>query len=103
MNRGLRRLCELYIQDHDLIYEKATDPIDMFCRQNGPQAQEELLREMVEFYEDTKSGKKTLQDLINMGLGWVPGDWNTFDWFRSAIEYLRAKLQDARQADIGSN
>ena len=67
------------------------------------QVQEELLREMVEFYEGTKSGKKSLQDLINMGLEWVPGDWNTLDWFRAAIDHLRAKLDGARQADIGSS
>ncbi len=33
MARMLPKLCELYIQDFDLIFQEPTDPIDMFCQQ----------------------------------------------------------------------
>lgn len=93
MFKYLKTLCELYSQDFDLLFERATDPIDMFCEQYGTQAQNGLLREMITFYRDTQSGERTLKDLVDMGLEWDPGDGNSFDWFRSLIDYLEAKLR----------
>lgn len=93
MYRNLRRLCGFYSQDHDLLYEKPTDPIDQFCAQNDVNVQKATLQEMVAFLKEVQSGKKSLQNLVDMGLEWVPGESNSFKWFESAIDYLSAKLQ----------
>ena len=42
MARMLPKLCELYIQDFDLIFQEPTDPIDMFCQQHDLEDQEAL-------------------------------------------------------------
>jgi hypothetical protein len=88
MSKHLERLCQHYSQDFDLIFERETDPIDLFCQQHGLEDQRELLREMIAFYEGAVSGKSSLTDLVNMGLEYVPGDPESFAWLRSLIEYL---------------
>ena len=94
MYLNLRTLCGLYVQDFDLIFQQPTDPIDMFCKQNSPQAQNELLREMVDFYQRAQTGERSIKDLIKMGLGYSPSGRDSLEWFPEAIEYLRAKAQN---------
>lgn len=91
MSSYLEALCQHYGQDFDLVFEKDTDPIDLFCRQHDVKAQQELLREMVEFYEGTQCGRNSLADLVSMGLEYRPGNRESFDWFRKLIEYLSEK------------
>jgi hypothetical protein len=88
----LEELCQHYSQDFDVIFERETDPIDLFCQQHDRGAQRELLHEMTEFYEGVLSGKKSMLDLINMGLEYVPGNRESFTWFLSLIEHLKNKI-----------
>src|SRR5271166_6449396 len=41
----LQELCKFYTQDFDMIFERDTDPIDLFCQQDPVDAQEVLLDE----------------------------------------------------------
>ncbi len=55
----LPKLCELYIQDFDLIFQEPTGPIDMFCQQHDLEDQEALLSELKMFHQEALSGTKS--------------------------------------------
>jgi len=61
MTRILCKFFELYVQDFDLVFEKATDPIDLFCQQNSRDTQRQLLIELNELRTQIFEGKKTLR------------------------------------------
>ena len=93
MSTMLQELCQLYTQDFDLIFQRDTDPIDLFCQQHNIQAQEELLSQLKEFYEGILSGRKSIRDLINMGLEYTPGtERNPQTWLPPLIEYLDERI-----------
>jgi hypothetical protein len=63
------------------------------------QAQEELLSELKEFYRESLSGTKSIDDLVDMGLEYVPGtrpDPRT--WLPSQIGCLAARVAASKQA-----
>jgi glucose-6-phosphate isomerase len=96
MYRMLAELCGFYIQDHDLIYEQDTDPIDQFCEQHNVREQREALAQMKDFREAVLAGKRTLQDLVYMGLGWHPlGGRDLATWLQRLIDYLEAKIANS--------
>ena len=99
MAKMLPKLCELYIQDFDLIFQEATDPIDMFCQQYDLEDQEALLNELKKFYQEALSGTKSIMDLVEMGLEYVPStERDPRTWLLAVIEYLSAKIAASRQA-----
>jgi hypothetical protein len=93
MTTMLRTLCGFYSQDHDLLYERDTDPIDQFCDQHNVREQKEALGQLKDFRESVLAGKKTIRDLVNMGLEWFPSEDKDLDkWLLRLINYLEAKL-----------
>ncbi len=99
MARMLPKLCELYIQDFDLIFQEPTDPIDMFCQQHDLEDQEVLLNELNKFHQDAISGTKSIENLINMGMEYIPGiEHDPRTWLPALIEYLGAKIAASKQA-----
>lgn len=82
----------MYVQDFDVIFERDTDPIDLFCMQHSAQVQKQLLQEMKDFYQEVLAGKKRLKNIVNMGLGYLP--WNDHSpevWLPLLIRYLEKK------------
>ena|SRR6185437_1594377 len=93
MSTMLQQLCELYTQDFDLIFQRDTDPIDLFCQQHNIQVQTELLSQLKEFYESVLSGRESVRDLINMGLEYVPGaERDPRTWLPPLIKYLEGRI-----------
>jgi hypothetical protein len=93
MNDMLRELCELYTQDFDLVFQRDTDPVDLFCKQHNLQAQQELLGQLKEFYDGVLSGRNSIGDLVEMGLEYVPeGDRSLASWVPRLIKYLEGKI-----------
>jgi CdiI immunity protein len=98
MVRILQELCELYIQDFELVFEEPTDPIDMFCQQHSLEDQEALLNELKKFLQEAVSGTKSIMDLVEMGLEYIPGvDHDPRTWLPALIEYLSAKIAESKQ------
>jgi hypothetical protein len=98
MYRMLAELCGFYIQDYDLIYERDTDPIDQFCDQHTVRDQKEALAQLKDFREAVLAGKRTLQDLVYMGLGWHPlGDLDLATWLQRLIDYLEGKIANSER------
>ena len=88
-----RKLCELYMQDFDLVFQQETDPIDLFCQQHDVSDQKKLLAQMKSFYEGILSGKNSLNDLREMGLEYVPSDdLDPAVWLPPLIEHLEGKI-----------
>jgi hypothetical protein len=99
MAKVLPKLCELYIQDFDLIFQEPTDPIDMFCQRYNLEDQEVLLNELKTFHQEALSGTKSIIDLVEMGLEYVPStEHDPRAWLPSVIEYLSAKIAESKQA-----
>ncbi|HEY7578816.1 MAG TPA: hypothetical protein VH855_14575 [Acetobacteraceae bacterium] len=95
----LPKLYELYIQDFDLIFQEPTGPIDMFCQRYDLQDQEALLNELKKFHQEAVSGTKTIENLVNMGLEYVPStEHDPGTWLPAVIEYLSAKIAQSKQA-----
>ena len=94
----LAEFCGFYMQDHDLIYERDTDPIDDFCAQYNVQEQKEALAQLKDFREAVLAGKQNLQDLVSMGLGYIPGDdQNPATWLPALIDYLVGKIANSER------
>jgi len=92
MYRRLTELFQLYTQDFDLLYERYTDPIDLFCLQHTPQEQRELLQEMQSFYREILLTTKSTRDLRDLGLEYIPGDDPSPEaWLPLLIGYLETK------------
>jgi hypothetical protein len=98
MYRYLPTLCGFYIQDWDLVYKQPAEAIDQFCAQNDAQVQVETLGEVIDFYRRAQAGEQSVKDLVGLGLGlglgYMPGGPTSLDWFRDAIDYLRARTQN---------
>ena len=95
MKTMLEELCGFYIQDFDLIYERDTDPIDQFCDQHDIREQKEALGQLKDFRESALAGKKTVRDLVDMGLGYIPNDSQDLEtWLPRMIDYLEHKIAD---------
>jgi CdiI immunity protein len=93
MYRMLAKFCKFYSQDHDLIYEQDTDPIDDFCGQHNVQEQTETLAQLKDFREAVLAGKRTVNDLDRMGLEWCPSDeFGLATWLQRLINYLEDKI-----------
>lgn len=104
MARMLPKLCELYIQDFDLIFQEPTGPIDMFCQRYDMEDQEALLSELKKFHQQALSGTKSIENLVNMGLEYVPStDHDPMVWLPAVIEYLSAKIAASKQAGAASD
>jgi len=95
MSHLLEKLFEMYTQDFDIVWEKDTDPIDLFCLQHTAQQQTQLLSEMKDLYQDVLSGQKTLRDIINMGLEYVPDVRSPELWLPPLIKHLEKKITGA--------
>lgn len=93
----LRELCMLYIQDFDVVFERETDPIDLFCEQHSRQAQEQLLDELRRYHADLRSGRRSIKDLVSMGMEYMPGDeLQPETWLPHLITYLEEKIVSTR-------
>ena len=93
MGTMLQALCELYMQDFDLVFQRETDPIDLFCQQHDARDQKELLARMRRFHEGVLSGENSLNDLRAMGLEYIPGDDpNPAAWLPPLIRHLEKKI-----------
>ena len=100
MNSMLQELCELYTQDFDLVFQPGTDPIDLFCQQHDVQAQEELLQQMKEFHQGILSGTKSVLDLVNMGLEYIPStERDPRTWLPHLIKYLEGRIVISERRD----
>jgi hypothetical protein len=93
MDEMLAELCGFYIQDYDLIYERDTDPIDQFCDQHNVREQMEALAQLIDFRGGVLAGKRTVHDLVYMGLGWYPNvGLDLATWLQRLIDCLREKI-----------
>jgi hypothetical protein len=93
MYRMLAEFCKFYSQDHDLLYERDTDPIDQFCEQHNVPEQQEALAQLKDFREAVLAGKRTVQDLVHMGLEYCPSDDRGLaTWLQRLIDYLEGKI-----------
>ena len=102
MHRMLVEFCGFYMQDHDLIYKRDTDPIDDFCGQHSIQEQKEALVQLKHFHKAVLSGSKSIDDLLNMGLGYIPSDDpDPAIWLPPLIEYLEGKITNSGSDDGG--
>ncbi len=93
MSRVPHEFWMLYLQDFDLVFEKDTDPIDMFCQQHDERDQRELLRHLTDFYAGVLLGRRSIRELVAMGLEYMPGDeQHPETWMPRLIQYLEEKL-----------
>ena len=98
MYNMLAEFCGFYMQDHDLLYERNTDPIDDFCGQHNVREQKEALAQLKDFHKAVLSGSKSIDDLLNMGLGYIPGDDpNPATWLPPLIDYLAGKIANSER------
>lgn len=89
----LEKFCQLYTQDFDLVFERDTDPVDLFCQQHSPQDQMLLLQQLRDFYTGVLAGRKSIRHLESLGLEWAPGDDpDSKTWLPRLIEYLEQKI-----------
>jgi hypothetical protein len=96
MYRILAEFFGFFIQDFDLIYERDTDPIDQFCSQHTIRDQKEALVQLKDFREAVLAEKRTVQDLVRMGLEWYPSDDHGLaTWLQRLIDYLEGKIANA--------
>jgi hypothetical protein len=73
MMKMLQELCKLYMQDFDCVFQHFTDPIDLFCQQHRLQPQRVLLNRLEEFYRESLTETTSIDDLVKIGLEYVPG------------------------------
>ena len=98
MYRMLAEFCGFFIQDHDLIYEQDTDAIDQFCSQHNARDQQQALVQLKDFREGVLAGRRTIQDLIHIGLGWTPdGGRDLATWLQRLIDYLEGKIANSER------
>jgi hypothetical protein len=89
----LREFWRLYVQDFDVVFERNTDPIDLFCQQHSRQAQEELLDELRGFCAEVLAGRRSVADLVNLGLEYMPGDeQHPETWLPQLVKYLEERI-----------
>ena len=97
MSAMLREFCMLYVQDFDVVFVRDTDPIDLFCQQHSKRAQEELLDELRSFCGDVLAGRKSVLDLVKMGLEYMPGDeQHPETWLPQLVNYLEERIAAPR-------
>jgi len=83
----------LYIQDFDLVFDRDIDPVDLFCQQHDERDQQELLRHLTDFYAGVLSGQRSIQELVDLGLEYVPGDeQHPETWMPRLIERLKERM-----------
>jgi hypothetical protein len=93
MSRLIRELFEMYSQDFDLVFSRDTDPIDLFYLQHTSEESNNLLKHMKELYNDILLKKKTINDIKNMGLEYIPeGNRSPEAWLPRLIKYMEDKL-----------
>ena len=93
MSAMLREFCRLYVQDFDVVFEHDTDPIDLFCQQHSRKAQEQLLDDLRGFCADVLAGRRSLGDLVDLGLEYMPGDeQHPETWLPQLVKYLEARI-----------
>ena len=93
----LRELCMLYVQDFDVVFERDTDPLDLFCKQHNKRAQEHLLNELRSFCSDVLAGRRSVRDLVGMGLEYMPGDEHHPEtWLPKLVKYLEERIAEPK-------
>ena len=101
MSNLLEAFFIMYAQDFDLVFTHDTDPIDLFCQQHALGEQRQLSLELRNLYEDVKAGRKTLRDVKNLGLEYLPnGERDVNAWFPRFIEHLRKRLETGKYEGI---
>lgn len=91
MYNNLRSLFAYYMQDYE-IYESDLEPLDAYRGQHDISAQKSLVEEMERFLKEVEAGTKSNDDLVKMGIEYIPD--RSFTWFRDAISYLKSKVAD---------
>jgi hypothetical protein len=94
MSRLLEDLFKWYVQDFDIVFERDTDPIDVFCQQHTDDEQRQLLKELRELYDDVLHGRASMRTILDMGLGYVPeGKSSPEAWLPRLGDYLERKIE----------